>query len=105
MTCGSPTLSARGVIHPWHRRWRRGQRLSRTNASALTEPALSSSCASARGSGLLRLDDRAADGAGGGEEVLELVAFAPAGGALQRGQVLGSALPPLPHRLAGVWGG
>jgi len=38
-----------------------------------------------RSSGLLGVDDAAADGAGAGEEVLELVALTPADGALQGG--------------------
>src|SRR5262249_18601864 len=51
---------------------------------------------------LLGVDDAAADGAGAGEEGLELVALAPADGALQRGQVLGEAAEHLEHRLAVV---
>src|SRR5579884_589599 len=49
---------------------------------------------------LLRLDDRAADRAGAGEQLLERVAFAPADRPLQRGQVLGEALDDVQHRLA-----
>jgi hypothetical protein len=40
---------------------------------------------------LPRLDDRAAHGAGAGEQVEQLFAVAPADGALQRGEVLRKA--------------
>src|SRR6185503_7594059 len=51
---------------------------------------------------LLGIDDRAADGAGAGEPVFELFAFAPAYGALQSGQVLAESAEHLQHRLAVV---
>src|SRR5215470_3533776 len=53
-------------------------------------------------SGLLGLDDAAADGAGAREEVLQLVALAPADVALEGGQVLAEAAEHLQHRLAVV---
>src|SRR5215472_2261974 len=51
-------------------------------------------------SGLLRLDDSAADRPGAGEKFLQLVALAPADRALKRGQVFGEALHDLEHRFA-----
>src|SRR5262245_29782757 len=50
--------------------------------------------------GLLGLDDRAPDRPGLGEQVLELLALAPADRALQGGQVLGEAAEHLQHRFA-----
>src|SRR5882672_5920813 len=49
---------------------------------------------------LLRLDDAAADGAGAGEEILQLVALAPADVALEGGEVLAEAAEHLQHGLA-----
>src|SRR5262245_60532191 len=49
---------------------------------------------------LFGIDDRAAYGAGAGEPFLELLALAPADGALQRGQILVEAAQHLQHRLA-----
>src|SRR3546814_17409232 len=49
---------------------------------------------------LVRLDDAAAEFAGLGEQLLQLVALAPADGPLQVAQVLAEALPHLQHRLA-----
>src|SRR3546814_2145867 len=51
---------------------------------------------------LVRLDDAAADFAGLGEQLLQLVALAPADGPLQVAQVLAEALQHLQHRLAVV---
>src|SRR5688572_14773648 len=51
---------------------------------------------------LLGIDDRAADGAGAGEPVFELLALAPADRALQGGQILAEAAQHFQHRLAVV---
>src|SRR5690242_5945033 len=51
---------------------------------------------------LLGIDDRAANGAGAREPVFQLLALAPADGALQGGEVLVEAAQHLQHRLAVV---
>src|SRR5579871_507738 len=53
-------------------------------------------------SGLLGVDDAAADGAGAGEQLLKLVALAPADRPLKRGQVLVEPAQHLQHRFAVV---
>jgi hypothetical protein len=46
---------------------------------------------------LALFDDRAADGAGAGEQVEQFVALAPADRALERGQILRKALEHVEH--------
>jgi hypothetical protein len=55
-------------------------------------------------SGLFRVDDRATDGAGAGEELLQFVAFAPADRALQCRQVLVEPLQNLEDRFPIIQG-
>ena len=48
---------------------------------------------------LALLDNRAADGAGSGEQIEQGIAIAPADRALERGQILREALEHLKHRI------